>query len=68
MGTALATNLQALTQTDVAVESVQSGGVTSRRAFELHLSGTQVMVVLAGGFFLAGPLLWAVVRFWLFAP
>jgi hypothetical protein len=68
MGTALATNLQALTETDVAVESVQSGGATSRRAFGLHLCGTQVTVGLAAGFFLAGPLLWAVVSFWLFAP
>ena len=66
MGTALTTNLLALTQTDV--ESVQIGGATSRRAFELHLSGTQVIVGLAAGFFPAGPLLWAVVRFWLFAP
>lgn len=68
MGTASATNLQALTQTDVAVESVQSGRATSRRAFELRLSGTQVMVGLVGGFLLAGLLLYAVVRFWLFAP
>jgi hypothetical protein len=68
MSTTLATNLQALTQTDVAVELVHSSGATSHRALELHLSGTQVTVGLAAGFFLAGPLLWAVVSFWLFAP
>ena len=35
---------------------------------EINISGTQVLVALAGAFSLAGPLLWAFVKYWLFAP
>jgi hypothetical protein len=35
---------------------------------EINISGNQLLVALAAGFSLAGPLLWAFVRYWLFAP
>ena len=34
---------------------------------EINLSGNQVLVALATAFCLAGPLVWALVRYWLFA-
>jgi hypothetical protein len=35
---------------------------------ELSISGTQVLVVLAAGSCLVGPLVWVFVKYWLFAP
>jgi len=35
---------------------------------EMNISGNQVLVALAIAFCLAGPILWAFVRYWLFAP
>jgi hypothetical protein len=35
---------------------------------EITISGNQVLLALAAAFCLAGPLLWAFVRYWLFAP
>jgi hypothetical protein len=43
---------------------IQRGGVNR----ELNISGTQVLVALAASFALAAPLVWALVRYWLFAP
>lgn len=40
------------------------GGATN----EINISGNQALVALAAAFCLAGPLLWAFVRYWLFAP
>jgi len=40
------------------------GGATR----EINISGNQALVGLALAFCLAGPLLWAFVRYWLFAP
>jgi hypothetical protein len=40
------------------------GGATR----EINISGNQALVGLAVAFCLAGPLLWAFVRYWLFAP
>jgi hypothetical protein len=34
---------------------------------EINISGNQVLVALAAGFCLMGPLVWAFVRYWLFA-
>ncbi len=34
---------------------------------EMNISGNQVLVALAIAFCLAGPILWAFVRYWLFA-
>ena len=34
---------------------------------ELNISGSQVLVVLAARICLAGPLVWACVKYWLFA-
>ncbi len=34
---------------------------------ELNISGSHVLVVLAAGIFLAGPLIWVCVKYWLFA-
>jgi hypothetical protein len=34
---------------------------------EINISGNQVVLALAAAFCLAGPLLWAFVRYWLFA-
>ena len=34
---------------------------------EINVSGTQVLVALATGVCLAGPLVWAFVKYWLFA-
>jgi hypothetical protein len=34
---------------------------------EINISGNQVLLALAAAFCLAGPLLWAFVRYWLFA-
>jgi hypothetical protein len=41
----------------------QPGGATD----EINISGNQVLVALAAGFCFMGPLLWAFVRYWLFA-
>jgi hypothetical protein len=35
---------------------------------ELNISGSHVVVVLGAGIFLAGPLLWVFLKYWLFAP
>jgi hypothetical protein len=35
---------------------------------EVNISGNQVLLALAAAFCFAGPLLWAFVRYWLFAP
>jgi hypothetical protein len=35
---------------------------------EINVSGNHALVALAATFCLAGPLLWAFVRYWLFAP
>jgi hypothetical protein len=35
---------------------------------EINISGNQVLLALAAAFCFAGPLLWAFVRYWLFAP
>jgi hypothetical protein len=37
-------------------------------ARQINISGSQVLVVFATTFSLAAPLLWAFVRYWLFAP
>jgi hypothetical protein len=34
---------------------------------EINISANQVLVALAAGFCLMGPLVWAFVRYWLFA-
>jgi hypothetical protein len=34
----------------------------------VNISGTQVLVTLVASFALAAPVVWAVVRYWLFAP
>jgi hypothetical protein len=41
----------------------QPGGASD----EINISGNQVLVALAAGFCLMGPLVWAFVRYWLFA-
>jgi len=35
---------------------------------ELNISGSQVLVVLAAGICLVGPLVWVLVKYWLFVP
>jgi hypothetical protein len=35
---------------------------------ELNISGSHVLVVLGAGIFLAGPLVWVFLNYWLFAP
>jgi hypothetical protein len=44
--------------------------VTSHRVadLEINISGNQVFVALASSLCLAGPLVWAFVRYWIFAP
>jgi hypothetical protein len=42
----------------------QQGGATR----EINISGNQVLVVLAASFCLTVPLVWAFVKYWLFAP
>jgi len=50
-------------------------GLQSTRMFaqrggtpELNISGSQVLMTLAAGICLAGPLVWLLVKYWLFAP
>jgi len=43
---------------------IQRGGISR----EVNISGTQVLVTLAASFSLAAPLVWAIIRYWLFAP
>ena len=40
-------------------------GVTRR---EINISGSQLLVALVVGFCLVGPLVWSLVKYWLFAP
>jgi len=35
---------------------------------EFSISGSQVLVVLAAGICLVGPLIWAFLKYWLLAP
>jgi hypothetical protein len=35
---------------------------------EINISGARVLVALATGICLAAPLVWAFVKYWLFAP
>jgi hypothetical protein len=42
-------------------------GQPGRATDEISISGNQVLVALAAGFFLMGPLVWAFVKYWLFA-
>ena len=35
---------------------------------ELNISGSQILMTLAAGICLAGPLVWALLKYWLFAP
>jgi hypothetical protein len=35
---------------------------------ELNISGSHVLAVLGAGIFLAGPLVWVFLKYWLFAP
>ena len=44
--------------------------VTSHRVvdLEINISGNQVLVALASSLCLAGTIVWAFVRYWIFAP
>jgi len=35
---------------------------------ELNISGGQILMALAAGICLTGPLVWVLVKYWLFAP
>lgn len=41
----------------------QRDGITP----EINISGTRVLLALATGIYLVGPLVWALVKYWLFA-
>ena len=50
-------------------------GLKSKRMFaqrggtpQLNISSSQILMALAAGICLVGPLVWALLKYWLFAP
>ena len=68
--------MKEITVSDERADTLRRNLLESARPFtdhggatrEIIISGNQALVALAAAFCLAGPLLWAFVRYWLFAP